>query len=160
MQSEQEKKDLASKLKLYEANLPYRDHGQLTQMTQVLLEAGKYAEAEPPARECLALREKQIPDDWRGFNAKSMLGGSLLGRKKYAGAEPLLLSGYQGMKQRENTIPVESKPRLKEALQRLVQLYESINRLDQAAEWKQKLELPNGEEAERKAAATPKQPTK
>jgi len=38
-----------------------------------------------------------------------MLGGSLLGQKKYAEAEPLLLSGYEGMKQREVKIPPEVK---------------------------------------------------
>jgi hypothetical protein len=43
------------------------------------------------------------------------------------------------MKSRENDIPAEAKPRLKEALQRLVQLYEATGRPDRAAEWKQKL---------------------
>jgi hypothetical protein len=69
-----------------------------------------------------------------------MLGGSLLGQKKYAEAEPLLLSGYQGMKQREDKIPAEGKPRLKEAQRRLVQLYEATGRPDKAAEWKKKLD--------------------
>ena len=104
-QSEQERKDLASRLKLYESSIPYRDHGALAEKAKALLDAGKYDEAEPVARECLALREKEIPDDWRTFNARSMLGGSLLGQKKYAEAEPLLLSGYEGMKQREEQHP-------------------------------------------------------
>jgi len=42
-----------------------------------------------------------------------------------AEAEPLLLAGYEGMKQRENKIPTIGKPRLKETLQRRVQLYEA-----------------------------------
>ncbi len=139
-QSEPEKKDLASRLNLYRSNLPYRDHGRLADMVRALLESGKYVEAEPLARECLALREKQIPDDWRAFNARSMLGGALLGQKKYGEeTEVMLLNGYEGMKQRENTIPPAGRPRLKEALQRLVQLYAETNRPDQAAEWKQKL---------------------
>jgi len=33
-----------------------------------------------------------------------MLGGSLLGQKRYAEAEPLLLSGYEGMKQRQRSL--------------------------------------------------------
>src|SRR5438046_9890167 len=57
------------------------------------------AEAEASARECLVIREKKSPDDWQTFNAKSILGGSLLGQKKYAEAQPLLISGYEGMKQ-------------------------------------------------------------
>src|SRR5262249_21360682 len=36
--------------------------------------------------------------------SKAQLGAALLGQKKYADAEPLLLAGYEGMKQREKTI--------------------------------------------------------
>ena len=78
----------------------------------------------PLLRECLRIREQKEPDDWRTFNAKSMLGASLLGQEKYAEAEPLLLSGYEGMKQREEMIPPQGKARLTEAIERLVQLYE------------------------------------
>ncbi len=138
-QSELEKKDFASRLKLYEKNSPYRDHGSMAGLTRDRLVEGKFAEAEGLARECVALREREIPDDWRTFNARSMLGGALLGQKNYAEAEPLLRSGYKGMKQREGQIPPIGKPRLKEVLQRLVQLYEETGRLDQAAEWRRKL---------------------
>ena len=66
-----------------------------------------------------------------------MLGGSLLGQKKYTEAEPLLVSGYEGMKQREDKIPANSI-RLSEAAHRLVLLYEATGRPDQAAEWKKR----------------------
>jgi tetratricopeptide (TPR) repeat protein len=137
--SEQEKKNLASRLQLYENNFPYRDCDSLAEIASARLGDGKFAEAEEVARECLAIREREIPDDWRTCNARSMLGGSLLGQKKYAEAEPLLLSGYDGMKQREIKIPLEGRPRLRETLERLVQLYEATSRPDQAAEWKRKL---------------------
>jgi tetratricopeptide (TPR) repeat protein len=145
LRNEEERKDYTSRLRLYESKIPYRDSAALASRASALLDAGKFAEAEPLARACLALREKQIPDDWRTFSIRSELGGSLLSQKKYAEAEPLLLSGYEGMKQCENGIPTEGKPRLMEALQRLVQLYKATNRPDQAAEWKQKLELVSGE---------------
>jgi serine/threonine protein kinase/tetratricopeptide (TPR) repeat protein len=138
-QNDQEKQDLALRLKLYQNNYPYRDDGELAQLAMARLREGKFAEAEPIARECLRLREIQIPDNWRTFNAKSMLGGSLLGQEKYTEAESLLLTGYEGMKQREASIPPEGKPRLSETLQRLVQLDEATDRPDQAAEWKKKL---------------------
>ncbi|PWU18270.1 MAG: hypothetical protein C5B50_09580 [Verrucomicrobia bacterium] len=138
-QSEPEKKDRAFRLSLYESKHPYREHGLLAERVMALLGKGEFAEAEAAARECLALREKQIPDDWRAFNARSMLGGALLGKKKYAEAEPQLLSGYGGMMQHQDQIPGIGRPRLKETLERLVQLYEATNRPDQAAEWKQKL---------------------
>ena len=124
----------------------------LAEFTFALLGSGKFSEAEPTARECLAIYEKRLPDDWQTFNARSMLGGSLLGQKKYAEAEPLLLSGYEGLKQREDKIPLDSsplgafrspadsKPWLKEALRRLVRLYEDTGRPDQAAKWKKTLQ--------------------
>jgi tetratricopeptide (TPR) repeat protein len=124
---------------LYEASMPYRDHGALADYVRMLLLADKFAEAEPLARECLRLREKLIPDKWSRFNAQSMLGGSLLGQKKYAEAEPLLLAGYEGMKQRERSIPAASQVRVKETLERLVELYEATNRPEKAAEWKQEI---------------------
>ena len=43
------------------------------------------------------------------------------------------------MKQRQDKIPADGRVRLKEALQRLVRLYEATVRPDQAAEWQQKL---------------------
>jgi len=49
----------------------------------------------------------------------SLLGGALLGQKKYAEAEPQLLKGYEGMKNRKNTIPKVGEPRIPEALDRL-----------------------------------------
>ncbi|HEX4120922.1 MAG TPA: tetratricopeptide repeat protein [Verrucomicrobiae bacterium] len=137
--SEDEKKDLASRLKLYESNCPFRDSGALAMLAMARLRDGKFIEADGPARECLAIREIQIPDDWRTFNARSMLGGSLLGQKKFLEAEPLLLSGYEGMKQREGQIPPEGKVRLNETLQRLAQLYDATQRPDQALKWRKKL---------------------
>ena len=45
------------------------------EQVMALLSFEKFAEAQPLARECLALREKLIPDEWVTFNARSMLGG-------------------------------------------------------------------------------------
>jgi serine/threonine protein kinase len=112
----------------------------LAALSLALLRQEKFTDAEPLARECLTIYETTLPDDWRTFSDRSLLGGSLLGQKKYAEAEPLLLSGYEGMKQREDKIPADSKPWLKEGLQRLVQLYEATGRPDKAAERKKMLE--------------------
>jgi serine/threonine protein kinase len=84
---------------------------------------------------CLALRQEAAPDAWQAFNTKSMLGGALLGQKKYAQAEPLLVAGYQGMKQREKTIPPVARSRLPEALDRLIELYTATDKPDEAKKW-------------------------
>jgi serine/threonine protein kinase/tetratricopeptide (TPR) repeat protein len=112
----------------------------LASLASLLNRAGQAAEAEPLARECLAIREKQIPDDWRAFNARSLLGESLMAQQKYVEAEPLLVSGFDGIRQRSASATSGAvKPRLKEASQRVIRLYEETNRPEQAAEWKAKM---------------------
>ena len=75
------------------------------------------------------------PDDWTTFNTKSALGEALLGQKKYAEAEPLLLAGYKGMKAREKTTPALRGLRIPEALDRLIELYTATNKPDEAKKW-------------------------
>jgi tetratricopeptide (TPR) repeat protein len=113
--------------------------GLLAQIGLDLLKHKKWTEAEPLLRECLAIREKKQPDVWTTFNARSLLGGALLGQKKYADAEPLLLAGYEGMKKREATIPPAGNTRIPEAINRLVQLYEAMGKSDEAAKWRKEL---------------------
>jgi hypothetical protein len=92
----------------------------------------------------MAIREEKEPESFMTFNAKSMLGEALLGQKRYADAEPLLVRGYEGMKQREAKLPAigiaEGKVRLNEALDRLVQLYDAMDRPEDAAKWRKELE--------------------
>ncbi len=101
-----------------------------------LLNQKKYAEAEAPLREALTVRAQKQPDDWLRYNSQSLLGAALLGQKKYAEAEPLLRQGYEGMKQREAKVPAAGKPRLGEALGRLVALYDAWGKKDEAARWR------------------------
>jgi len=114
--------------------------GALVQLGQTLLKADRPAEAELVLRESLAIREKKDPDGWSTFNTRSKLGAALLGQKKYTEAEPLLLQGYHGMKQRSAKIPPQGKARLVEALEYLVQMYEAIGKKDEAAKWGKELE--------------------
>jgi hypothetical protein len=72
---------------------------------------------------------------WTTFNAQSMLGDALNGQKKYAEAEPLLVSGHAGLKQREAKIPTQGKVRLTEAVQRLIDLYTAWDKPNEAAKW-------------------------
>ncbi len=77
-----------------------------------------------------------------------MLGGALLGQKKYAEAEPLLLQGYEGMKAREQTIPQHGggEWRIPEALNRLIKLYTALNKPDEAKKWQaERAKYPQGQ---------------
>jgi hypothetical protein len=104
-----------------------------------LLKWHKCAEAEPLLRQCLKVRERHEPNDWETFNTKSLHGASLLGQKNLTEAEPLLLAGYEGMKQREAKVPPVAMARLVESIERLVQFYEATGRPEKAAEWKARL---------------------
>ena len=112
-------------------------------LTLTLLLEKKFAEAEVFARELVKHNERvSAPDDWRVFNALSMLGRSLAGQKRYAEAEPLLLSGYRGMVQRMDMVNSDGWPRVRETVEALVQLYEATERPAQAEEWKKKFPAP------------------
>jgi tetratricopeptide (TPR) repeat protein len=100
---------------------------------------GKFAEAEPLAREALELNQKKQPDDWDRFRAESLLGASLAGQKKYAEAEPLLLDGYTGMVARKDRVLMPDWYHLDRAREWLVQLYQDWGKPEKAAEWRKKL---------------------
>jgi serine/threonine protein kinase len=105
---------------------------------------GDFAKAELVLRELLVILQKKQPDTWTTFYTQSQLGDSLLGQKRSAEAEPLLLAGYEGMKQREARIPADAKKYPTEALERLVQLYEAWGQKDKAAQWRKELEARKG----------------
>ncbi len=116
----------------------------------------RLSEAEFLYREQLAIREKNLPDDWATFQTRSVLGEILLQQKKYAEAEPLLVSGYEGLKQREDKIASHSKLRVKKTLQLIVKLFRDTGQADKAAEWNKKLaELDTAEAGKKTAAPAP-----
>ncbi len=116
-----------------------RTAGAMAQLGLNLLHQSTWLAAEPILRECLVIREKAQPDDWSTFNTRSMLGDSLMGQGKFAEAEPMIVCGYEGMKASEARIPGPAKPRLCEAAERVVRLYEAWGQKDKAAEWRVKL---------------------
>jgi tetratricopeptide (TPR) repeat protein/tRNA A-37 threonylcarbamoyl transferase component Bud32 len=105
-----------------------------------LVAADQPRDAEPALREALAIRTKKEPNAWFTFHTRCLLGAALLGQRKYADAEPLLVGGYQAMKQQQTKIPGKQKMRLTEALERLVQLYEATGKKDEAAKWRKELD--------------------
>ena len=113
---------------------------ELSVKASALLAENKPFEAELKFRQCLDIRRKTNPNDWITFDVQSMLGEALLKQKKYAEAEFMLLSGYEGMKQRQAKVPLPQSVRLTKALERLVKLYEAWGKPEQAAKWRKELE--------------------
>jgi eukaryotic-like serine/threonine-protein kinase len=119
------------------------DSGELSarlhHLAMALILQKKFAAAEPVARESLEIREKKNPDSWGRFHSESLLGGALLGEKQYADAEPRLVAGYEGMKRLEASAPLIKEFSMRHLLEQLVELYDSTDRPQEAANWKEKL---------------------
>jgi tetratricopeptide (TPR) repeat protein len=139
---------LREALPLYEQALAGRqaqlgaDHPHTLHSMKALARACLTADptrAERILRTALAIHEKNNPDEWVVFETRSLLGDSLLQQKKYAEAEDLLLSGYDGLKSREDKIPGPYKKGLAEAGSRLIRLYEEWGKKARADEWRAKL---------------------
>jgi hypothetical protein len=130
--------------RLLRAALQIRQKGKLDPthslgwLSRNLVMQGKHAEAEPFAREVLALVEKEVPT-WRRFVVMTLLGRALLGQGKHAAAEPLLLQGYEGLKEWEAKTDEPWRWRLTEATQHIVDLYEATNQPEKATKWREKL---------------------
>ena len=112
---------------------------ELEQIGATLLKAQDWNGAEEVLGECLTMQNDLAPDEWQTFHIRSLLGGALLGQKKYDEAEPLLLAGYEGLKARVAKAPDDGMG-LSQAIERLVQLYTEWEKPDQAAAWQQKLD--------------------
>ncbi len=108
-----------------------RSHSALAVVGTCLLKQARWAEADVILRECLAIREKELPDSWLRWDALSMLGEALSGQGRHAEAEPLLIEGYEKM-----LPPGPLSFHKREALARIVRLYEAWKRPGKAAEWK------------------------
>jgi tetratricopeptide (TPR) repeat protein len=118
----------------------------MAHLGEVYMDLGRSDLAEPLFRRALAIVEKDFPDEWGTFNGKSLTGAALLAQKKYAEAEPLLLEGFQGMKERaarivpsDRVVP-NAHGELTVALERLVKLYDAWDKPNQAAKWRKELE--------------------
>jgi hypothetical protein len=128
----------------------YQLAGHFASVGGDFLKYGLDTDAEGVLREGLTLADTNWPADWHTFQLKSLLGASLLGQKRYAEAEPLLLAGYEGKKQRHAEIPAQAKKVVTEALDQLVQLYDAWGKPEKAAKWR----------AERDKLPKPPQPPK
>jgi hypothetical protein len=117
---------------------------------------GRAAEGEPLLREGLDICRRALPKgDWFTADAESLLGGCLTAQERYGEAEPLVLGGYKGLVDATGDPPVTDSwathciltlhaipgappLRTRQALDRIIQLYEAWGKPDKAAEWRAK----------------------
>jgi tetratricopeptide (TPR) repeat protein len=105
---------------------------------ELQLEQHRYAEAEALVREGLEDQANAF-DAWRRYHLQSLLGASLAGLGNYAGAEPLLISGYDGLFQRRTSIAYGNRSVLEQARGWIVELYQAWGKPEQAAAWREKV---------------------
>ena len=111
----------------------------LASLGRVRLAERKYTDAEATLRNAVGEYERAAPNIWNRYDCQSLLGSSLAGQKKYAEAESLLLSGYEGMARLQATIPVYYRVNLVRSAESIVGLYKSWGRSEKAAEWQAKV---------------------
>ncbi len=104
---------------------------------RALLGLNQWQQAESLLAKTLRVRRDSSPNHWGRFHAESLHGEALMELQRHEEAEPVLLSGYQGMFSCESAIPIVSRACIADARQRLVRFYESIGDEEQAAVWQQ-----------------------
>ena len=111
----------------------------MASLGEVEIQQEKYALAEPLVREALGNWEAASPGSWMRYYGQALLGASLAGQKQFAEAEPLLLGGYQGLQERQASIPAGTRRVVSEAGLRVAQLYRDWGQPEKAREWEEKV---------------------
>jgi tetratricopeptide (TPR) repeat protein len=115
----------------------------MASLGEVRLDENKYADAESLAREALTFYERAASSSWQRYRSEVLLGASLAAQNRYADAERLIISGYQGLTQRVTQMPFKDRPRLEQTVGCVAHLYESWGKPEKSAEWRQRMqELP------------------
>jgi serine/threonine protein kinase/tetratricopeptide (TPR) repeat protein len=110
---------------------------QLLNRGRCLLDAGNYVDSEVMLRKAVELSEGFDEGRWPAVNlARSALGGSLAGQRRFSEAEPLLLEAYQVIKSHTGETPRMDYMIKAEARRRVVLLYTSWGKPDLAEHWR------------------------
>ena len=109
----------------------------IAHLGELRIDQARYAEAEAMLRGCLDIQKQTMPSDYRRYLTESLLGASLGGNHKYVEAEPLLVGGYEGMKQNASAVSDLDRQKVKKVGDLVVKFYAAWNKPDKAAEWRQ-----------------------
>jgi eukaryotic-like serine/threonine-protein kinase len=116
------------------------DHPQVARALNALglnlVRQRKAAEAEAVLRACPAVRETNRPRARTAFETRVLLGRALALQKKYAEAEPLLRTGYQGLKRHTDKVPPGDSFRPCEALDWLIEVADAQGDTEAAGRWR------------------------
>lgn len=102
----------------------------------VRMHLNRLVDAEEAVREAHEVMLRSNPESWRRYQCESYLGRLLWLQNRVEEAEPLLMSGYEGMKERFNAKPPSGdKDELILATSRLARLSETKGDAEAAKKW-------------------------
>lgn len=114
---------------------------ELILQSETLINEGHFGQAATLLRGCLGVRQEALPEGhWLIADTASQLGRAVVGEGEFAEAEFLLLESYTAMRKNRGA-PLDRK---RQAIQRIILLYESWEKPDQASEWRRRLEEATG----------------
>jgi tetratricopeptide (TPR) repeat protein len=107
----------------------------------VRLQQQRYAEAEATLRQAAAILNRTAPNGWERFNVDSMLGASLSAQRKFEEAEPLLISGYNGMGSGRPSTNANMTSRFtrEQAGEAILQFYADWGKPEKRSEWAERI---------------------
>jgi tetratricopeptide (TPR) repeat protein/predicted Ser/Thr protein kinase len=111
----------------------------LIALGEVRLRQRRYAEAEAAFKEGSLAYKKAIPDGWQWSMCQNLLGASVAGQHRISEAEPLLISGYEGMVRQRTSMNAPDLYRLKDAGDRIVRFYKECGKPEMAARWSERV---------------------
>ncbi len=107
----------------------------LAALAHNLIRQRKWSDAEPSCRECLTIRRRTIPQSWLVYNTQSMLGEVLYNLKQLERAESELRVAADGLLKHKHQIPPAAQDRVREAVNRLIMVYEVLDNKPEVARW-------------------------
>jgi eukaryotic-like serine/threonine-protein kinase len=112
----------------------------LQQLTGILRAQDRYAEAEISAREALALRTGPGADTkgWLTQSSRTTVGAILTKLGKFAEAEPLLISAYEGLIELDREIPTQTPDYFRATYVAFITLYQEWGRADERKKWNER----------------------
>ncbi|HMP79520.1 MAG TPA: serine/threonine-protein kinase [Pirellulaceae bacterium] len=127
----------------------------LARLGRNLLLQQKFQDAQSILRESLEILQRDEPDVWTTYNTQSLLGAALMGRAKvlstaadadsrvqasalFSEAETMLIDGFEGLNKHAEQIPGHSQNCLRDAVERLIELYQALNRPAERSRWEEK----------------------
>jgi tetratricopeptide (TPR) repeat protein len=127
-----------------EAVASYQKQGNLRQIAsafaalgETLLGRRQFADAAATIRQAREVFAKQPPTTkWLPPEVSSLLGAALMGQQKFAEAEPLLVAGYEGLRD----VAGSPRMRLRQSIERLIAFYAAAGRPAEAAPWRARLQ--------------------